>query len=79
MSMLISHSVERNGTLTTEMTVMDGTEKYRLNHEYLGVKLAMLDDGWNKNGDREGRLLTSTAEWLWDHKLTYKDSTRLRC
>lgn len=40
--------------------VMDGMEKYRLNHE-IG-----LDDGWNKNGDRKRRELTGTAEWSWE-------------
>lgn len=49
--------------------VTDGMEKYRLNHEYLGVKLTVLDYRWDKNGDRR-RELTGIAEWWQDHKLT---------
>lgn len=44
-------------TVVALTIVMDGMEKYRLNHEYLGVKLTVLDYGWDKNGDRRRELM----------------------
>lgn len=76
---LRSCSAERCAAAST--TVTDRTEKCRLNPEYLEVKLTVLDDGWNKNGDRKRKELTATAEWWWDHKLTWgtQGSIRVHC
>lgn len=62
-------TIQLKNTVVPLTIVTDGMEKYRLNHEYLGVKLTVLDYRWDKNGDRR-RELTGIAEWWQDHKLT---------
>lgn len=55
-NMLMSHAVERHSSSFNYSNGWD-MEKNRLNHEYLGVKLTVLDYGWDKNGDRRRKLM----------------------
>lgn len=65
----LEQDIQLKDTVVALTIVMDGMEKYRLNHEYLEVKLTVLDYGQDKNGDRR-RELTGTGWWWQDHKLT---------